>query len=356
MSDSGMGFGGFLLGLGGGWFIFKYVTAGVDTLSYLLILVGAGIIINALLTKGRRKSPIQGLFGGVVGGLFLALFITQGFGIVTQITDEFTDIGAGTYRATKTFTLDTPVTAERVTLRVVGVNGGIELYPWSGDHIKLDLEIRAKGGTTAEAEAALTRFKHKLDDEMSGGTQMVTLTFPIASSEWNKYAAFVEAYIPEDVLAEVNLETTNGEISVHDLTLLSLVAETTNGKVELSNIESQTVDVETTNGGITGTITSSSTSLSTTNGGIDVTLGESSGEHQVTTTTGSIDLNLPTGSGVGYSLRLDTSVGSVSVNLPNISYEVDKTRSKIGETEGYATKETKIRITAETTIGSIKLN
>ncbi len=351
-----MGFGGFLLGLGVGWYVFKYITADVDMIGYLLILAGAGIIINAFLTRGRRRSPIKGLFGGLVGGVFLALFLTQGFGIINEITDEFTDVDLGTYRATKTYTLDTPVTAESIALDVESVNGGIDVSSWSGDHVKFDIEVKARGSTTAEAEANLDRFTHSLEDSVSETTQRISLDFPLTSSEWSKYAVIVDVYIPEGVADEISLQTTNGEINVQGLSPQELMIDTTNGRVSLMDVESSAIQAETTNGVITGTFTASSTSFGTTNGGIEMTLGAASGEHRFSTTNGSIDLSLPTGSDVGYSIDLDTSVGSIDVNIPNLSYDVDKARTKNGETVGYDAKEIQISISADTTIGSIDLN
>ena len=356
MSNQGMGFGGFLLGLGVGWYIFKYITADVDMIGYLLILAGAGIIINALLSRGRRRSPIQGLFGGLVGGLFLALFITQGFGIITEITDEFTDVDLGTYRATSTYTLDPPVTAESIALDVESVNGGIDVSSWSGDHVKFDIEVKARGSTTAEAEANLERFTHSLEDSVSGTTQSISLNFPLTSSEWSKYAVIIDVYVPEGVSEEISLQTTNGEISVQGLSLQELMIDTTNGRVVLTDVDSSVIQGETINGAITGTFTAASTSFRTTNGGIEMTLGTASGEHRFSATNGSIDLSLPTDSDVGYSVDLDTSVGAIDVNLPNMSYDVDKARTKNGETVGYDAKEIQISISADTTIGSIDLN
>ena len=351
-----MGFGGFLLGLGVGWYIFKYIIADVDMIGYLLILAGAGIIINALLSRGRRRSPIQGLFGGLVGGLFLALFITQGFGIITEITDEFTDVDLGTYRATSTYTLDPPVTAESIALDVESVNGGIDVSSWSGDHVKFDIEVKARGSTTAEAEANLERFTHSLEDSVSGTTQSISLNFPLSSSEWSKYAVIIDVYVPEGVSEEISLQTTNGEISVQGLSLQELMIDTTNGRVVLTDVDSSVIQGETINGAITGTFTAASTSFRTTNGGIEMTLGTASGEHRFSATNGLIDLSLPTGSDVGYSVDLDTSVGSIDVNLPNMSYDMDKARTKNGETVGYDAKEIQISISADTTIGSIDLN
>ncbi len=351
-----MGFGGFLLGLGAGWYIFRYVTADVDMIGYLLILAGAGIIVNALLSQGRRRSPIQGLFGGVVGGLFLALFITQGFGIITEITDEFSDVDLGSYRATRSFTLDTQVTAENVDLIIDSVNGGIDVSSWTGDYVKFDVEVKARGGTTAEAEANLDRFTHSLEDSVSGTTQSISLSFPIESYEWSKYAVTVEAYVPTGVADEIRLQTTNGAITVQGASLQDLFVDTINGAVSLTDVSSSIINVETTNGAITGTVTASSTIFSTTNGGIDVTLGAESGEHRFSTTNGSIDLTLPTDADIGYSIDLDTSVGSIKVNLPNMSYNVDKAREKKGETVGFDAKDIQITISADTSIGGIDLN
>lgn len=351
-----MGFGGFLLGLGSGWYIFRRVEASVDMIGYLLILAGAGIIINTLLSQGRHRSPIQGLIGGVAGGLFLALFITQGFGIITEITDEFREVRLGSYRATSSFTLDTPITAERVALEVECVNSRIDVSSWTGDHVRFEIEVRARGGTTAEAEANLDRFRHSLKDSVSGATQSISLGFPLTSSEWNTYSVVVEAYLPEEVADEVNLQTTNGDINVQGMSLHGLFIDTTNGKVSLLDVESSVIQVETTNGEITATVAASSTSFSTTNGKIEVTLGAVSGEHRFSTTNGSIDLTLPKDAEVGYSIDLETGIGSIAVDLPNMNYEIDKARTKNGETVGYASKGTKITISAETAIGGINLH
>ena len=81
-----------------------------------------------------------------------------------------------------------------------------------------------------------------------------------------------------------------------------------------------------------------------------------SGRYNLQTTNGGVDVNLPTGSDVGYSVNVDSGIGSVSVNLPNMSYSVDATRTKIGETQDYSSKPVKIEVTAETTIGSVSIN
>ena len=144
MSDSGIGFGGFLLGLGGGYYLFQYVDFSFDIISYLLILMGIGIILGAVLSKDG-KSPLSDVFGGVIGGLIFAVFLTQGFGIVGDFTNQWDDISSSIYRATETVFLETPVDVDELVLTVENVNGVIDVSEWSGDSVKIWPEIRAKG-------------------------------------------------------------------------------------------------------------------------------------------------------------------------------------------------------------------
>ena len=355
MLDSGLGFGGFLLGVGGGYYIFQYVEFSFDIISYLLILMGVGIILGSVLSKGG-KSPLSDVFGGVVGGLFLAVFLTQGFGLIGDFTNQWDDIDSPIYRATETVSLDALLDADALILTVEAVNGGIGVSPWSGDSVELELEIRAKGDTDAEAERNIDDFEYTLQDTTVGGTQELSLTFPISNTNWNLYTVVVTIKVPEGVETELLLDSTNGKIVVSDLVLTGIDVETTNGVITLNDVESPTINVDTTNGGIFGTITSSETHFSTTNGVITIELTASSGEHDFDTTNGIIELTLPTGTDIGYSIDLDTSVGAIAVNLPNIDYSVDRIRNKIGETEGFSSKDIQITINAETTIGAIELN
>jgi len=355
MSDSGIGFGGFLLGLGGGYYLFQYVDFSFDIISYLLILMGIGIILGAVLSKDG-KSPLSDVFGGVIGGLIFAVFLTQGFGIVGDFTNQWDDISSLTYRATETVSLETPVDVDELVLTVENVNGVIDVSEWSGDSVKIWLVIRARGDNDADAERNLDDFIYNLDDTTVGATQEVSLTFPISSTKWNLYTVSVSISVPEGLETELVLDSTNGRIDVTDMVLQSVDVETTNGAINLDHVTSDSIYADTTNGGLFGTIISPLTRFRTTNGVIDIELSALSGEHDFDTTNGIIGLTLPSGTDIGYNLDLDTSIGIIDVNLPDIDYSVDRTRNKIGETNGFNSKEIQITIKADTTIGAIELN
>jgi len=356
MSDSSIGFGGFLLGLGLGWYFFQYIEIGYEAFSYLLILMGIGMILSGVLSKGGRKHPISGIYGGIIGGLFLAAILTQGFSFLFNITDEFTDITDNQYRATEEFTMNTAVTSDSLELNVDSVNGGVNVYSWSGDTIKWEIEVKAKGTTTSEAETRLDEFDYDLTNNLVSDIQELSLSFPLSNTQWSNYAVIIEVYVPSSLESEYNLYTTNGEIGLYDLTCNTVNLDTTNGAITLSNIEATVIDAETTNGVIQGSITAQQSTMRTTNGAIEISLSQTSGVHDFRTTNGVIDINAPTGSDVGYKVDFDTSIGALDINLPDMDYDVDTTRTKIGETNDYSIKSVQIEITAETSIGGIEVN
>lgn len=355
MSDSGIGFGGFLLGVGGGYYLFRYIDFNFDIISYLLILMGVGIILSSLLFKGR-KHPVSDVWGGFIGGLFLAVFLTQGFGLIGDFAnwDNFDD---SIYRATRDVSLDVPIDVSDVHFSADTVNGGIEVTPYNGESLKVDLEIKARGGSQSEAEDNLDDFEYDLSDTTSGGTQNIVLTFPMPSPTlWSVYSVKVQVFVPASGLDDLNLDTTNGAISIDDLDLSEVTLDTTNGAISLSDITADSIVAHTTNGGISGSLSATDGKFSTTNGAISLDIEEASGSYNVDTTNGSIDLDLPSGSDIGFSFDLDTSIGSIDVDLPNIDYSVNRSREKLGETEGYDNKNIQIEIDADTTIGGIELN
>ncbi len=356
MSDSGVGFGGFLLGVGGGYYLFRQIDFTFDIISYLLILMGVGIILGSFLSKGG-KNPISDVFGGFIGGLFLAAFLTQGFGIIGDFTNQWDDFGDSVYRETMDVTLDVPIVSDTVSFSVDNVNGAIEVNPWNGDDLKIELEIRAKGSSTAEAEENLADFRYDLSDSTSGGTQELELTFPMPSPTlWSTYSVSIQVFVPDTGLDELYVDTTNGAITLGGLEIADITLDSTNGAISFSDVVSSDISVHTTNGGISGTIAADEGNFATTNGAIELTVEPESGSYNLDTTNGSIDLNLPTGDDIGFNINLDTSVGGIDVNLPNIVYSIDRSREKVGETIGYDTKTVQIEIDADTTIGGIELN
>ena len=348
MSNSGLGFGGFLVGLGLGWYIFQYIDFSFELVSYFLILMGVAMILGALLRKGGREHPISSVLGGVIGGLILAVFITQGFGFIFNITDN--------YRASDTFSLNTQLSGVPIELDVNSVNGGIEVNTWSSNSVRFDIELRARGRSQNDAERNIENFEHHLSSNVNQGIQEISLSFPIPNRDWNLYSVAIDVYVPSNYSVSYLLETTNGAIRLNNVIADSIETHTTNGAIRLNNVIADSIETRTTNGLIEGNIESMQSNLQTTNGGIDISLSKISGTHVFSTTNGGIDISPQPGNDVGYRFELSTSVGAVDVNLSNIDYSVNEARSKRGETSDYSTKPIQIEIIADTRIGSININ
>jgi DUF4097 and DUF4098 domain-containing protein YvlB len=357
MSDSGAGFGGFLLGLGIGWYLFRYMDFSLDIFAYILILMGAGMIINALLSGEGRRSPLQGLFGGIIGGLILALFLTQGFGIIGDIFSEFGDFDGTNYRASDTEILSGDVDLENLYITVQDRNGAISVETWDRDGYRIDLTLRAKGSTDSQAEQRLQDIDILFTDSVDGDTQILDLDFDVPDDQWNNYAVNVVVKVPEEVELELNLDTSNGRITLENIIATEINLDTSNGAIELNDVYSDTIAGSTSNGRIQGNIDGIDVELGTSNGSIELNLaGTRTGRYELSTSNGSIDLNVPTGNDIGYSVALRTGLGSVDLNLNDLDYSVNDNRHKVAETEGFETMETQITIDADTSIGSIDIN
>jgi DUF4097 and DUF4098 domain-containing protein YvlB len=357
MSDSGAGFGGFLVGLGVGWYLFRFLDFSFDILAYILILMGAGMIINALLSQEGRRSPLQGLFGGIIGGLILALFLTQGFGIIGEIFTEFGDFDGTNYRATDTEILSGDVDLDKLYLEVDDKNGAITVEKWDRDGYRIDLTLRAKGSTDTQAEQRLREIDILFSDSINDDTQSLDLDFDVPGNQWNNYAVTIEVKLPENIELELNLDTSNGKITLQDITANTVTLDTSNGVIDLDDVYADTLTGSTSNGKIQGQIEGSNIELGTSNGSIDLTItGATSGKYELSTSNGSIDLTVPTSSNVGYNVDLRTSIGSLDVNLDDFDYSVNENRHKAGETDNFDSMQTQITIEAETSLGSIKIN
>ncbi len=80
--QSGLGFGGFLLGLGAAWIIFTTYEISGNLFSWLMILGGVSIVASSLLGRRRSMRQANQLIGGIIGGFIVALVFSYAFGYV----------------------------------------------------------------------------------------------------------------------------------------------------------------------------------------------------------------------------------------------------------------------------------
>lgn len=359
MSDSGTGFGGFLIGVGGGWYLFRAIDFSVEIFSYLLILVGLGIVINSIL--GGKNSPLKGFFGGLTGGIILALFITNGFSIFTDFASSIDVGGIGEYRAQETQPIMGDLTGDKLQLKVVNTNGRIEVNTWTNNEYKIDLTLKARGDNNREAQANLEKltvdFTESMDESVGMNLQNLNVVLRAPEGKWHLYTVEIIVTLPVDKVHILDLKTTNGELVLPGLTADTIILSSTNGDIRFDDLIADTVIADTTNGRILGMMDAANAIIDTTNGEIDLNLPcTQSGEYTVDTTNGKIELQLPKTGDIGYDLDLDTSISGIDVDLPDLDYTTNDDKRVIAKTSGYNSKAVQIKILADTTNGNIEIN
>jgi hypothetical protein len=349
-----LGFGAFLIGLGGGWLVFRVLDITRNVFAWLVILAGVAILASSLISWQMPEMNIGGLVGGLMGGLILSLFITSGFSFFTGGFDFGT---VGDYRASDTTSYTGMMTAENVYLKVDNFNGPIRVSTWGKGEYSIEVTVKAKGTTTKEAEQNLEDYTIEFEESTVSGQGRLVLDYDIPATWTSRYAVEVEVFLPSDASIDLDLVSSNGAISLKDITGETLTLTTSNGQISLDEVYAERIDGGTSNARITGRLEAPDTSLSTSNGVIDLTLPCTViGRYDLVTSNAGIDIKVSSSADVGYSLNLSTSNGSVDFDLPNLSYTINQKTRKVAKTTGFDDKEIRITITGSTSNSGVDVN
>lgn len=163
------------------------------------------------------------------------------------------------------------------------------------------------------------------------------------SRTWGK----IEVFVPKH-LSILNIVTSNGKCELNDLTADNIVPTTSNGRISILNCQSKTLKASTSNGKIIASGTSSDLAdFSTSNGKIEIEnckfdkldsktsnggivlngiykLNSKEGSYNLRTSNGKIAISLNSSDTCGYMIDATTSVGNISVELPQLNYFIDK--------------------------------
>ncbi|MCX6643389.1 MAG: hypothetical protein NTV15_08375 [Candidatus Bathyarchaeota archaeon] len=148
-----IGFGGFLLGLGLGWLVFSSITFSSNVLAILLIIIGCIMTLSGVL-QWMRLTIFSNLIGGAMGGLILALLLTQGFNIVASLSG--TDFSILPYSASQDIRLTGSLVESSIIFKSQNINGPVTIQTWDKDEYEVKLTIKAKGASQSEADKHLS--------------------------------------------------------------------------------------------------------------------------------------------------------------------------------------------------------
>ena len=346
----GLGFGGFLIGIGAGWIIFTNYSVDSNISSWLLILLGLSIIVSSILPRLLPDLRIGGLFSGLVIGMIVAMVINTGFSILPWSNSyPYSEEGY------KNFT--DSVIADSILFETLNINGQIHIESWEENQYKVSAKVLAKGRTVSDAESNFNEVDIQLNDDLNSGVQELELEITIPQTLRNRINIDITVYVPSDSIMDVDVSTTNGGIILESINGGDFYIETTNGDLVFYDVTADIIDGDTTNGGIRGTTQSSDFSGKTTNGDISLTLPSTeSGSYNLRTTNGNVNLIVSQNAETGFNLDCSLSNGNLVFDLDDLSYTEQTSKSKDATTQNWDTASVQIEIDASTTNGNINIS
>lgn len=353
MSNGGaIGFGGFLLGFGAGYLIFREINLAVNSLAWILMIIGAAILLSALIRYASPNLGIHRIVGGLASGLVFALFLTQGFNFFSGIFNTGNNFLP--YSITDVKTYKGPSQSDVIYLRLGSINGQITLSTWDKSEYSIEATIVARGATQAEADANLANLNKELTKDETSVQQRLTLLYT-SNLLNNPYQINVVVKLPASSTLNLDLTSSNGIINLTNVDGDAVVVHTTNAALQLNNVSADTLRASTSNGAITGTVDTSTCTLETSNARINLQiLSTNSGSYTLDTSNGAV--NLTVGAAASYKLDAETSNADVTFNLPNLKYSRDTRTSKVAQSVNYDTSDIKISVKIQTSNGDVTVN
>ncbi|MCI2432169.1 DUF4097 family beta strand repeat-containing protein [Candidatus Acetothermia bacterium] len=310
----------------------------------IVLLIGFGI---ALWSPSRLLDEIVHVLVLIVGALVVSLLLAQS-GVSFWVNL------AGPIRLERSFSVEGTFALEGTpTVKLYFVNGNVSLQGGEGEEVRAKVTARARGWTPADAGRALNEIElapPQISSESIEFDQRL-LRLGLGSAVELDF----QLSLPRERIYRLDIETVNGRIEIRALNAAQVRLKTMNGKIDLRDLVAQSVIIETLNGEIEGRLSATQASASTMNGAIELQLGAVTGEYALSTFNGRIRIDAPDDPQVGYKISAQSTVGRVSVNLPDLFLRTQERRHIEATSARWEQVTTKISIRASTTNGSIEI-
>ncbi|MBN1683502.1 hypothetical protein JW865_08125 [Candidatus Bathyarchaeota archaeon] len=345
-------FGGFLFGLGSGWYFLSDITLTWAIFSIFLIFIGGSMILSGLLQKFFPIMNLDRIISGLSGGIILALLITQGLGIINLIPNI--DGLGNNFSSTDTKTYSEQILDQTIYLNCESLNGHIFVQTWDQNEYHIEVKIKAFGLTQQEANENLSNLIINMDKKTQNNQLKINLNYNTQKLT-SKYSINVDIKLPRSKLIDLNLETVNGEISLENIQSNDIILYTSNAPINLNNIKSNTISCRTSNAMIIGSIDVLDFEAYTSNGKVDLTiLNQKSGIFNINTSNALVKIVCK--NAASYYADALTSNNSVNFNLPNLIYSVNSNTIKIAKSSNYETATIKFSFTIRTSNASVEIS
>ena len=265
----GLGFGGFLVGLGTGWILFDWMNVTRNIFAWTLIIIGSGVVASGFISRWSQARHLGGIVRGLAGGLVLSLVVTSGMGFAGPVIG----VGSlGSYRVSETRVLDGSMADGRVLVDVQVFNGGVEVSTWDREEYQLSVYVRAKGTSDADAQRNLEELELDFSESTVMGRRTLVLRHNVAPAKTSLYSVSVEVRLPASAVVDLDLTSSNGGFHITEVDGCDLNLKTSNGGVTFQAVTADTVNVDTSNGGVQGSLDALDVRVDTSNGRIGLRL------------------------------------------------------------------------------------
>ncbi len=193
-------------------------------------------------------------------------------------------------------------------------NGTITVKPVDGSEFRVELEMRVRTSTRAEAEKAVE--EAVVIENLTG--------FLRVGVDDSRISARMVAEVPRDLFYDLRARTSNGGITLEEIELGEVSLNSSNGALTLTNIKFDLLKGVTSNGGLrVAGVYGDKLELETSNGRVD--LEGAARVFNIRTSNSRIELS-PSFISDRAELTARTSNGSVNLKLPverNTGFEIE---------------------------------
>ncbi len=270
--------------------------------------------------------------------------------MINKIFDGFGISGFEGYEVKEEVTWVPESDQDNVVLNVDLQNGGIRIY---GDE-KRDNILIVLRKKIRSAKENVDRVAREIVDVKCASN---IVSIEVKRRFNNRHTVSADIYLPTRYLYDCNLKSTNGRISIIDLTGKAWLLSTTNGRIEVKDSKADHIKAGSTNGSLKFNVHANDMELSASNGSIRYYVPElATGKVNILTTNGTVRIYTP--DKLNATIDAHTRMGKVRVHDGwNINSSIKKTvgHSLNGRTVGFDEDSPQLNIVAKTTNGSVKI-
>jgi hypothetical protein len=295
------------------------------SLSYLgpLLIIGFGVEI--LLTRLDRHSGERSHYSGFAIFFMVAVAVVSLSSYGVHSVQRFVSQGIS-FEPSYLVSVHGKMPQNQINRIDVEVNtGDVTVEGYDGTSVTYDGALRIAAASQSDAAQKL----HNQWKVYTDGSTLI-LKQSLQTLSLNNFNATNRAHldlkIPHSLISQI--DTRNGNITIQNMSAAS-EARTWNGGLTFTNITG-TVTGHTTNGFCHASHIAGETSLGTTNGQVEIT--DINGKLTATTTNGSVNIN----SAVSGDWQVDTTNGSVDLTVPQPTNATIHAKTTIGSIGGSA--------------------